>query len=39
MLDDTTFRAAQLTDIFKNENSKQSKEFEYMELQGNVLTE
>jgi hypothetical protein len=39
MLTETTNRAAQLSDVFKNENTKQSKEFDYLELQGNSLTD
>mgnify|MGYP006897128107 CR=1 FL=1 len=39
MLQETTLHANQLSDTFKNENYKQNKEFEYMELQGSVLTE
>ena len=39
MLKEFTERSAGLTDIFRNENEKQGKEFEYLELQGNILTE
>lgn len=39
MLREFTERSAGLTDVFRNENEKQNKEFEYLELQGNILGE
>lgn len=39
MLREFTEKSAALTDVFRNENDKQGKEFEYLELQGNILTE
>jgi len=39
MLREFTERSTGLTDIFRNENEKQNKEFEYLELQGNILNE
>ncbi len=39
MLREFTEKSASLTDVFRNENEKQGKEFEYLELQGNILTE
>ena len=39
MLQQTTVHASQLTDTFKNQNYKQGKEFEYMQLQTNTLNE
>jgi hypothetical protein len=39
MLRELTERSTGLTDIFRNENEKQNKEFEYLELQGNILNE
>lgn len=39
MLREFTEKSAALTDVFRNQNEKQSKEFEYLELQGSILTE
>jgi hypothetical protein len=39
MLREFTEKSATLTDAFRNENDKQGKEFEYLELQGNILTD
>jgi len=39
MLGETTERSTVLTNAFRHENDRQSKEFEYIELQNSVLTE
>jgi hypothetical protein len=39
MLREFTDKSAGLTDAFRNDNEKQSKEFEYLELQGGILTD
>lgn len=39
MLKEIADHSAYLTETFKTGNEKQSKEFEYLELQSNILTE
>ena len=39
MLREATERAAQLTDVFKSDNEKQGKEFHFIEMQADSLTE
>lgn len=39
MLREITLKSGQLTDVYRNENEKQNKEFEYLEMQGSILGE
>lgn len=39
MLREITLKSGQLTDVYRNENEKQNKEFEYLEMQGGILGE
>ena len=38
-MQETKVRAGQLSDIFKNENTKQGKEFDYLDLQSDTTAE